>query len=99
MTQQTMLTDGEIAKIADKVLRREFKGLGLERLDIRSEDDFDGESIIRIDARLRSGRAPVERLTHALDELRSELIAKGEHRFVFLSSAQPDPEPAEHEPE
>lgn len=90
MNQQAVMTDDEIKKVVTKVLRREFKGLGLENVTVKSEEDFDGASIIDVNARLKSGLAPVERLTNALNEVRSELIARGEERFVFLSTAQPD---------
>jgi hypothetical protein len=93
------MTDDEITKIVTKVLRREFKGLGLERVLVGSEEDFDGDSIIRVNAKLKSGTAPAERLAKALHDIRSELIARGEGRFVFLSSAQPDVEFVEEEVE
>lgn len=97
MNQQTLLDDAEIAKIVGKVLRKEFKGLGLEAVTTRSEEDFDGASVIRVDVRLKSGRAPVDRLMSALSEVRSQLIASGEDRFVFLSSARPEDEPTGEE--
>lgn len=90
MKQQTAMTDDEIRRIVMKVLRREFKGLGFEDAEVYSDEDFDGASIIRVDARLKTGRAPIKRLTNALHEIRSELIEKGEDRFVFLSSAPDD---------
>lgn len=91
------MTDEEIRKVVTKVLRRSFKGLGLERVTVISENDFDGDPIIRVNARLRTGLAPAQRLVNALHEIRSELIGKGEDRFVFLSSAQPDEENVEEE--
>lgn len=94
MTQHTLLDDAEIAKIVGRVLRKEFKGLGLEQVTTRSDEDFDGGSIIRVDVRLKSGPAPVDRLMSALSEIRSHLIANGEDRFVFLSSARPEDESA-----
>lgn len=92
MKQQTALTDDEVAKIIRKILSREFKDLGFEHVAVNSEEDFDGDSIIRVNAKLKSGTAPAERLSKALHNIRSELIDRGEDRFVFLSSAQPDDE-------
>lgn len=92
MTQQAVMTDDQITEIVTKVLRREFKGLGLERVLVNSEEDFDGDSIIRVNAKLKDGTAPADRLAKALHDIRSELIDRGEDRFVFLSSAQPDVE-------
>jgi hypothetical protein len=93
------MTDDEIGKIVSKILRREFKGLGFEHAAVASDVDFDGDPIIRVNARLKSGRAPALRLAKALQEIRSELIKLGEDRFVFLSSAQPDDEFVEEDVE
>lgn len=92
MKQQVAMTDDEIAKVVTSVLRRDFEDLGLERVLVTSEEDFDGDSIIRVNAKLKTGSAPAERLAKALHDIRSELIDRGEDRFVFLSSAQPDDE-------
>lgn len=92
MKQQVALTDDQITKIVTKVLHHEFKGLGLEHVVVNSGEDFDGDSIIRVNAKLKTGTAPAERLARALSDIRSELIDRGEDRFVFLSSAQPDDE-------
>jgi hypothetical protein len=88
MKQRTAMTDDEIRKIVMKVLRREFKGLGFEDAEVYSEEDFDGASIIRVAARA-TRPVPVARLTSALHELRSQLIDRGEERFVFLDALNP----------
>lgn len=86
------MTDEEVSKIISKVLRREFKDLGFRSAVVTSDADFDGSPIIRATARLEGGRAPADRLAKALHDIRSELVRKGDNRFVFLSSAQPKDE-------
>ncbi len=88
MKQQAALTDDEIATVATQVLRREFKGLGFEDAVVKSEEDFDGASIIRVAAHA-THPVPVSRLTNALHEIRSQLIDRGEDRFVFLDALDP----------
>ncbi|WP_379003234.1 hypothetical protein [Methylobacterium iners] len=69
------------------VLRTRVPEAGFKGADVRSDIDFDGESIIRVTARYE--RRPQERreaLIGAVHDLRDALIAKGEERFVFLTN-------------
>ncbi|MGE0037009.1 MAG: hypothetical protein AB7S93_15330 [Xanthobacteraceae bacterium] len=86
------MTDAEINKIVSSILRDRFKDLGFQRSTVRSEEDFDGSSILRIVVHLKNGDVPSNRLTDVLHEIRSRLISKGEERFVFLSSESPQGE-------
>lgn len=84
MKQQVAMTDDQIATVATEVLKRAFKELGFEDAVV----DFDGASIIRVEAHA-THPVPVKRLTTALHEIRSRLIDRGEDRFVFLDALDP----------
>ena len=88
MKQQVAMTDDQIATVATEILKRAFKELGFEDAVVRSEEDFDGASIIRVEAHA-THPVPVKRLTTALHEIRSRLIDRGEDRFVFLDALDP----------
>jgi hypothetical protein len=91
METKTM-TDDEINKIVSKLLRERFKDIGFQRSTVESEQDFDGSSILRVTAHFRKGDVPSDRLIDALHDIRSELLRKGEERFVFLNSEYPQDE-------
>ncbi len=86
------MTDAEINKIAERVLRERFKDLGFQHSTVQSEQDFDGSSILRIRAHLKKSDVPSDRLTDALHEIRSKLLDKDEERFILLSSESPEEE-------
>ena len=81
------MTDSEINEIASKILRRKFHRLGFVESKSQSEIDFDGASIIRVMAQFQ--RRPISTSESPLDaihEIRSELLERGEERFVFLNN-------------
>jgi hypothetical protein len=81
------MTDQEIQEVVSNVLRSRTPEAGFRGAEVRSDIDFDGESIIRVTARYE--RRPAERreaLIGAVHDLRDALIAKGEERFVFLTN-------------
>jgi hypothetical protein len=80
------LTDAEINKIVSKFLRERFKALGFENATAKSEEDYDGSSIIRVKAHFSNGRVPSEKLVDVAHDIRSKLIDLGEERYVFLDS-------------
>jgi len=86
------MTETEINKIVSKVLRAHLRDLGFERVTVRPEQDFDDSTILRITVYLKKSDVPPARLTDALHEIRSELLNKGENRFVPLSSQSPNEE-------
>jgi hypothetical protein len=86
------MTDDEINGIVSELLRKRFADIGFERSTVESEEDFDGSSILRITAHFKQGEVPSVRLINALHEIRSELINRGEDRFVFLDRAVPHDE-------
>jgi hypothetical protein len=83
------MTDDEINGVASRLLHEDFEDLGFEYSTVESEEDFDGSSILRVTAHFKSDRVPVDRLIDAGHSIRSELIRRGEDRFVFLDSAFP----------
>jgi hypothetical protein len=80
------MTDEEIEKVVSSLLRDRFKDFGFERSTVKSEEDFDGESILRVSAHFNNGKVATNRLIDALHDIRSELITRGEERFVLLNS-------------
>jgi hypothetical protein len=86
------MTDDEIGKVVSDVLRDRFTDLGFERSTVKSEQDFDGSSILRVTAHFKNGELPTKRMIDAVQEIRSELITRGEERFVFLDSDFPGEE-------
>ncbi|WP_156387506.1 MULTISPECIES: hypothetical protein [unclassified Methylobacterium] len=81
------MTDKEIQEVVFSVLKSRVPEAEFQGADVRSDIDFDGESIIRVTARYE--RRPAERreaLIGAIHDLRDALIAKGEERFVFLTN-------------
>jgi hypothetical protein len=86
------MTDDEINEVVSRLLHRHFENLGFEYSTVESEQDFDGGPILRVTAHFKNGRVPADRLIDAGHEIRSELIRRGEERFVFLDSAFPHDE-------
>jgi hypothetical protein len=83
------MTDDEINRVVSELLRKRFADIGFERSTVESEEDFDGSYILRVTAHFKQGDVSSDRLIDALDDIRSELIRRGEERFVFLDSAFP----------
>ena len=83
------MTDDEINGIVSELLRKRFADIGFERSTVESEQDFDGSSILRVTAHFKTRGVPSDRLIDALHDIRSELIRRGEDRFVFLDGAFP----------
>ena len=49
------MTDAEINEVVSELLRERFADLGFERSTVKSEEDFDGSSIIRVTAHFKAG--------------------------------------------
>lgn len=95
-----MMTDGEINEVVTRVLRTRLNQFGFADSRILSDTDFDGSPIIRIIAHYKKeDRVPSDELVDSLEEIRSELIQRGEDRFVFLDNEYPDQEEQEEEGE
>jgi hypothetical protein len=83
------MTDAEINQVVSELLHRRFADLGFERSTVKSEEDFDGSSIIRVTAYFKSRGAPTDQLIDSFHDVRSELLRRGEERFVFWGPAFP----------
>jgi hypothetical protein len=83
------MTDDEINEVVSRLLRKQFEDLEFEYATAESEEDFDGSSIIRVKAHFKAGRVPAARLIDAGHDIRTELIRRGEERFVFLDTVIP----------
>jgi hypothetical protein len=86
------MTDDEINAVVSELLHRRYGDIGFERSTVKSEEDFDGSSILRVTAHFKNGELPTKRMIDAVQEIRSELITRGEERFVFLDSEYPGEE-------
>ena len=93
------MTDAEIRDLVFRVFREDFGDLGFQDATVQSEQDFDGTSILRVRARFSKSDVSSDRLTEALHQIRSELLNKGEDRFVFLSIDSSENEAVEEDVE
>ena len=84
------MTDDEINAVVSELLRDRFLDAGFEYSSVKSEEDFDGASILRVTAHFNNGRVPTGRLIDAMRNIRSELIPRGEERYVFLDGKYSD---------
>jgi hypothetical protein len=88
-TRSRTMTENEINEVVSRLLRSRFADLGFERSTVESEEDFDGSSNLRVTAHFSRGPVSADRLIDASHDIRSELIRRGEERFVFLDSELP----------
>ncbi len=80
------MTDQEIHGAVSRILGGVAPEAGFVGADVRSDIDFDGESIIRVTARYQRRPAVRDALIDVVHALREELMRRGENRFVFLTS-------------
>ena len=80
------MTDQEIQGAVSRVLSRVASEAGFLGAEVRSDVDFDGESIIRVKARYERRPADRDALIDVVHALRRELMSHGENRFVFLTN-------------
>ena len=86
------MTDDEINQVVSKLLYDRFGALGFEYSTVKSEQDFDNTFIIRATAHFKNDEIPAERLIEANHDIQSELVKRGEERFVFLTREFPHQE-------
>jgi hypothetical protein len=85
------MTDEEISEVVSGLLHQQFADLEFDHSTVASEEDYDGSSIIRVVAHFRDGPVPAAvRLIDAGHDIRTELIKRGDERFVFLDVAFPN---------
>ena len=89
MRQENRMTDEEIRKLVAPLLRKSFNKAGFRSVEVQSEEDFDGNPIIRVTANFTGEGVAAEQLVDAQHAIRTALLEKGEDRFVFLDSTYP----------
>ena len=98
-----MLTESEIANIADQILGRELGASGFTNADIESGFDHDGDPSLYVTVHFkpRSGVTEGAASTTAHAALRRRLLEEGEERFPYFRYRYPDDEVliGEDEPE
>lgn len=83
------LTVPEIEEIAVPTLARILDDFGFASVETTEDQDFDGESIIRMTAKVQS-RVPAKTVIDSLDAVRTELLRIGEERFVIFHTERPE---------
>ena len=92
------MTDQEISRIVNDVLRERVPAAGFKGAEVMSDQDFDGDPIIRVTAHYeRRPRTKPDPLITAVHDLRSALIDQGEDRFVFLDNDVEDEQQVEED--
>jgi hypothetical protein len=89
-----MLSETQVATIANEVLGAELGAAGFERANVESGYDHDGDPsfYIYVHFKPRSGIAPGDVSGRALLALRQRLLGLGEERFPYLRYRYPDDE-------
>ncbi len=87
-----MLTRIEVDAIAKAVLSEKLSQDGFIGSDVWFEDDFDGEEIIRVKAKLEKHIDDVEKIMSSVSEIRLRLLDRDDDRFVFLDQSYPGSE-------
>ena len=87
-----MLSDREVARLADKVLSKALRANGYERVTVRSGIDHDDEPALFVDAIVKENTAVIsgEAFASALGALRNALLQHDEVRFPYLLFVHPD---------
>lgn len=80
------MTDQEIQGAVSRILGMIAPEAGFVGAEVRSDIDFDGESIIRVTAKYERRPTARDALIDVVHALREDLIRRGENRFVFLTN-------------
>lgn len=80
------MNDEQVAAVANETLRLRLGPLGLDRVEVSSGEDHDGDPALFFTAHFRRGsEVPTGAiLLDALGALHQALQKKGEHRFPYL---------------
>jgi ribosomal 50S subunit-associated protein YjgA (DUF615 family) len=82
-----MVNNEETVRIVKDVLTERLSMQSLIDTQIDFVEDFDGEPIVRVTARLKEPIHESELLFQAADEIRDRLLSQGDKRFVFVQQA------------
>ena len=83
------LSEDEVRRIAEAVLRKAFAPYGYVGFKIQEVEDFDGEHVFRLIVSV-SREVPARVIIDANHEIHVRLRKAGEYRFVILETARPD---------
>jgi hypothetical protein len=70
------------------LLQERFKDHAFQSIEVSEDETYDGAPVIRIAANV-GDKVAAEEIYDALESLHSKLRARGDHRFVFLSTKIP----------
>lgn len=95
-----MLSDEQVRGVTEQVLARLLADRGLDRVDVRSGVDHDGEPALFITAIFAPGSRRIggEAANRSLASVSSALLDHGEARFPYLTNRYPDDEKPEDAP-
>lgn len=91
------MTDDDISEVASKVLRTRFPEAGFIGAKAKSDVDYDGTPILKIMAQFQHRPRAADASSTAIHDLRTELLKRGEDRFVFLSNEYRDQQEEQEE--
>jgi hypothetical protein len=75
----------EVASIARAILAKELGSFGFRDVEVEEAEDFEGEQIFRMNALVKKQVSPAK-LIYALDAINRAVRARGDTRFVHLST-------------
>jgi hypothetical protein len=84
-----MTTEASIRDIVSEVLQSRFASRGFVSFDIAFDEDFDGDTTVRVTAHFDRREDVGQALFDAADAIRARMIARGDNRFVFVTSDYP----------
>ncbi|MBI5013130.1 MAG: hypothetical protein HZC06_10615 [Methylocystis sp.] len=79
----------QVKEVITGVLSQRFAKDGYSSADVKVEEDFDGEEIIRVTIHLARPVENIDELYDSVGEIRARLQQEGDKRFVFLNQDFP----------
>ncbi|MBI1980463.1 MAG: hypothetical protein HYS63_02645 [Methylocystis sp.] len=79
----------QVKEVVTGVLSERFARNGYTSADVKVEEDFDGEEIIRVTVHLARPVENIDELYESVGEIRERLQQEGDKRFVFLNQDFP----------
>ncbi|MGA8170716.1 MAG: hypothetical protein WB816_07785 [Methylocystis sp.] len=79
----------QVREVVTGVLSERLAKNGYSSADVKAEEDFDGEEIIRVTVHLARQVEDIDELYDSVGAIRDRLQQEGDRRFVFLSQDYP----------
>jgi hypothetical protein len=79
----------QVKEVVTGVLSKQFAKNGYSSADVKIEEDFDGEEIIRVTVHLSQPVENIDELYASVGEIRDQLQLEGDKRYVFLDQDYP----------